>query len=99
MSKTDGYNKLVSSIVKKIKGKEKLLVVLTAVLIAGLTSITTNTFAMLIFIPFIITIMLNAGMNKLTAFASTFGAVLVGILGATVGTEALVGLIHTFHKH
>ena len=90
LSKTSGYNKLVSSIVKKIKGKENILVVLVATVIAILTSITTNTFAMLLFIPLLITIMLNAGVNKLTAFASTFGAILVGIFGATVGTEALV---------
>ena len=45
---------------------------------------------MLLFIPLLITIMLNAGLNKLTAFASTFGAVIVGVLGATVGTDALI---------
>lgn len=91
LSKTDGYNKLVSNIVKKIKGKEHIFAIVVAVLIAGLTSITTNTFAMLLFIPFIITILVNAGLNKLTAFASTFGAILVGILGATFGTDALIG--------
>lgn len=90
LSKTDGYNKLVSSIVKKIKGKENILVVLVAVLLAGLTSITTNTFAMLLFVPFIMTIMRNSGINKLTTFAATFGAIIVGVLGATLGTDALV---------
>ena len=90
LSKTNGYNKLISSIVKKIKGKEHIFAVIVAVVVAGLTSITTNTFAMLLFIPLLITIMLNAGLNKLTAFASTFGALLVGILGATVGTDALI---------
>ena len=89
ISKTNGYNKLVSNIVKKIKGKETLFVIVTSVVIAGLTSVTTNSFAMLLFVPLLITIMLNAGLNKLTAFASTFGAILVGILGATLGTEAL----------
>lgn len=91
LSKTNGYNKLVSNIAKKIKGKETIFAIIVAVVIAGLTSITTSTFAMLLFIPFLISIMLNAGLNKLTAFASTFGAVIVGILGATVGTDALVG--------
>lgn len=91
LSKTNGYNKLVSNIAKKIKGKETIFAIIVAVAIAGLTSITTSTFAMLLFIPFLISIMLNAGLNKLTAFASTFGAVIVGILGATVGTDALVG--------
>ena len=91
LSKTNGYNKLVSSIVKKIKGKEKIFAIIVAILIAGLTSITTNTFVMFLFVPFVMTIMLNAGLNKLTAFASTIGAMLVGVLGATIGTDALIG--------
>ena len=89
ISKTDGYNKLVSNIVKKIKGKEHIFAVVISVVLALLTSVTNNTFAMLLFVPFIITILLNAGVNKLSAFASTFGAILVGILGATLGTEHL----------
>ena len=90
LSKTDGYNKLVSNIAKKIKGKGHIFAVVTAIVIAGLASVTTSTFALIIFIPLFITIMLNAGLNKLTAFASTFGALLVGSLGATVGGEALL---------
>lgn len=90
LSKTNGYNRLVSNIAKKIKGKEHIFAVIVAVVIAGLTSITTSTFAMLIFIPFIMMILLNTGLNKLTAFAATFGAVLVGVLGATIGTDALI---------
>ncbi|MBR5662298.1 MAG: hypothetical protein IKX00_01440 [Bacilli bacterium] len=90
LSKTNGYNKIVSNIAKKIKGKEHIFAVVVAVVIAALTSITTSTFAMILFIPMLITIMLNAGLNKLTAFASTFGALLVGVLGATLGTDALL---------
>ena len=91
ISKTSGYKKIVASIVKKIKGKEHIFAVIVAVVIAGLTSITTSTFAMLLFIPLLITIMLNAGLNKLTTFAATFGAIIVGVLGATLGTDALIG--------
>ena len=89
LSKTDGYRKLVSNIAKKIKGKETLFVIVTSVILTGLTSVTSSTFAMILFVPMLITIMLEAGLNKLTAFASTFGAILVGVLGATFGTETL----------
>ena len=99
LSKTNGYNKLVSNIVKKIKGKEHIFAVIVAVIIAGLTSITTNTFAMILFIPFIISILLNAGLNKLTAFASTFGALLVGVLGATVGADSLIAFNTYFSQN
>ena len=95
LSKTEGYRKLVSNIAKKIKGKEILFTIVISVLIAGLTSITTSTWAMILFVPMIITIMLEAGLNKLVAFASTFGAIMVGVLGATFGTDVLI----TFNQY
>ena len=89
ISKTKGYKKFVSNISQKIKGKETIFVLAVSVILAVLTSFTTSTFAMLLFVPLLITIMLNSGMSKLTSFAATFGAILVGILGATYGTEIL----------
>lgn len=88
--KTTGYNKLVASITKKIKGKEILFTLITSIVIAVMASLFSQTFAVLIFVPMLITIMLNAGLNKLTAFAATFGAILVGVLGATYGSESLI---------
>lgn len=98
LSKTNGYNKLVSNIVKKIKGKEILFTLITSVVFTALTSFTSNTFALLLFVPFVITILLNAGLNKLTAFASTFGAMLVGVLGATYGADAFIAFNSYFSQ-
>lgn len=89
ISKTNGYKKFITKISEMIKGKETIFAICTSVVLAVLTSLTTTTFAMLLFVPLLLTIMLNAGLNKITAFASTFGAILVGILGATYGTEIL----------
>lgn len=90
ISKTDGYKKIVSGIVKKLKGKEVLSTIIVSVVIALMSSFMTQSFVVLLFIPFFITILRNLGINKLTTFAATFGAMLVGILGATYGFEGLV---------
>lgn len=90
LSRTKGYNKLVLNIAKKIKGKEVLATIVTSVIITIITSITTNTFAVLLVIPFVYSILTNGKVNKLGVFASTFGAMLVGVLGATYGTDALI---------
>lgn len=90
LSKTDGYKKLVANIVAKIKGKEAIFVVVSSIVITFLTSMISQTLAVFILIPMLITIMLKAGVNKLTAFASTFGAVIVGVLGGIYGVDALI---------
>ncbi len=92
LTRTSAYNNLVTSIAKKLSGNKKLAVVLFSVLIAGLTSILTQTFAVVLFIPFIISILNKMKLDKMTIFATTFGSLLVGILGATYGTEGAVYL-------
>lgn len=90
LSKTEGYKKLVGNIAKKIKGKEVIFTIACAIVIALLTSVMTQSFAILLFIPILLHIMGRAGLNKITSFAATFGAMLVGILGATYGYDGLV---------
>lgn len=90
LSKTDGYKKLIANIVNKIKGKEAIFVVVSSIIITFLTSMISQTLAIFIVIPILMTIMLKSGINKLTAFAATFGAVLVGVLGGIYGVDALI---------
>jgi len=90
LSKTDGYKKLVNNIVKKINGKEPIFVLVTSIIITFLTSMISQTLAMFVFIPLLITIMLKSGISKLVAFASTFGAIIVGVLGGIYGVDALI---------
>ncbi len=88
LSKTKAYESLVSSIAKKFKNK-KIAVVLFSVIIAGLTSILSQVFVVLIFVPFIVAILKRMKLDKMTILATTFGSMLVGIMGATWGTEGL----------
>lgn len=87
LSSLGAYQKLTSSIANKIKGKEIIFSVIISFVLAALASIINEQFVLVAFIPFIITIMRKAGLNKITSFVTTFGSLLVGVLGATVTTK------------
>ncbi len=94
ISKTSGYKSMVSKISKKLNGKEKLFVVFTSLVITLLTSFVTQTFVVLIFVPLVISICDKLKLDKLSAFAITFGSMVIGTLGATFGTEGLIYFIN-----
>lgn len=89
LSKSNSYNKLVVTIAEKFKGKEILFAVITSLLFAVMASLFSQTFIVLVFVPFAISILLNMKLDKITAFAVTFGSILVGLLGVTYGSEGL----------
>ncbi len=89
LGKIKGYNKLVTSIANKLKKHKKIVVILFSILIAALTSVLTQTFTVIIFIPFIVAILKRMDLDKLTILATTFGSIMVGVLGATYGTEGI----------
>jgi len=84
---TNGYKELVTKCAKFVKGKEIPVVLVVSLLIAVYTSIASQVFAALIFVPFIITVLLRANLDKKTAFVATFGSIFIGMIGATYGTE------------
>ena len=89
LSKVGAYERLVEGIAKNFSKHKKLAVVVLSIVIAVLTSLLTQSFALLIFIPFVIAILKRMKLDKMTILATTFGAMLVGVLGATYGTEGL----------
>ncbi len=89
MSKISGYQKLVENLANKLSKHPILTSIVMTVILFVLTSLFTQTFIVLIFVPFFISILTKMGMDKLTTFAITFGSVLVGILGCTYGTDSL----------
>ena len=87
--KTNAYERIVSGIASKLKFK-KVAVVVISVLVAVLTSLLTQSFVVVIFLPFIISIMNRMKLDKMTVIATTFGSMIVGTIGACYGTEGLV---------
>lgn len=81
LNKSSSYKKLVTSIATKMEGKEKLFVVVSTIVFALLSSLTGLNVILLIFIPFVVSIILLLGFDKLVALSSTVVAVLVGFIG------------------
>lgn len=92
LNKISAYENLISKLADKLKGKEVIFTVLVSVFFAVLTSLSTSTFAVLVFVPFIIDIIMEMKLDKITALVVTFGSMLVGTIGATLGTDGLTWL-------
>ena len=87
LTRTQAYERVVSGIAKKLN--KKVAVVLFSIILAVLTSLLTQTFVVLIFVPFIISILNRMKLDKMIILATTFGSILVGIMGATYGTDGI----------
>lgn len=83
LGSTAAYQKLTDNIAKKFEGKEKIFVGIAALIIACISGVSTEQFAIFALIPFVISILSKLKVDKVSGVAATFGAVLVGILGAT----------------
>lgn len=91
LSRAGGYQKLTDNIAKKFKGKEILFVLVVSFVLAAITAVTNEYFVVISVIPFFITILKKMGLDKLTGFTTTFGAILVGILGSVYSSK-IVGM-------
>lgn len=89
LSQTKNYRKLVSSAVKKIKGKEIQAMLIITFIMSAIVSISTQILPMLMFVPFIITIFLKRGKDRLTALNAGFGGIFIGLIGLTFGTYGM----------
>ena len=85
LNKTGVYTKLIDAIVKKYKSKQSSFLVITIILFSLLSSIIGTPNIILILVPFFVTVILKLGYNKITALASTIGALIVGQIGSTIG--------------
>lgn len=87
--KTGKYGALIEKIASKLKGKEQVFLIAAAFLIAALTSVFDYGLLLFIFIPAIISIILAMGYDKITACLTTFGAILIGTIGTTLGYNVI----------
>ena len=93
MLKSERYKALVARLGKKVSEKQTLSIILTTLIFAILASFLNNTLIIIAFVPFVISIYRSAGFDNLLAFTTTFGAIMVGCLGATYGSDAVHGFM------
>ena len=89
ISKTESYNALVRKFGNAIKNREIISTAIISILIIVLVSFTGNTYAWILFIPFIVSVLLYAKLDKVSVFATTYGSLLAGVLATTYGTGSL----------
>ena len=93
-SKTESYKALVTKLANLAKGHVISFACLISLIVAVATSMLNNTIVLFMFIPLLVSVLLRMGVSKMNAFASTFGSMLVGTLGATIGSEGLGNYVY-----
>lgn len=89
LSKRAGYQKLIKNISEKLKGHEIPVVLIVSLVFAILTGLVNEYFPILVFIPFVISILNRMKVDKISSFVATFGGMLVGTIGSTYSTKIL----------
>lgn len=82
MNKTGVYKNMVDTITAKFEGKEKLFLILTISLLALLSALIGLPVVLFTLVPLLVAIIMSLGYDKMVAFASTIGAILVGSIGS-----------------
>ena len=85
LSKTGKYRAWIDKIAEKFKGNEKALLITMSIILLLLSSLANYGLLFLIFVPLLIGIVIALGYDKITAFITTFGAIILGELGSTLG--------------
>jgi len=86
LNKAPGYKKLLDNTVKRLKPLGKKFIFITILVFAVVASLTGMTLPILIFVPFVISIILLLGYDKLVAISSTVVSAMVGYIGGVFVT-------------
>lgn len=89
LNNTSVYSKLVNKIVGKFENQKVRFLVISIVSFALFASLTGELMMSFVFVPFMITIILLLGYDKITALTSTVGATLVGTIASITGNMAI----------
>lgn len=81
LTKTEAYKKLLDKIVVKVKPISKNFILILTIIFALVTSLTGITIPLLVFVPFVITLVLLLGYDKLVAISSTIIPIILGFIG------------------
>lgn len=86
LSQTDGYRKLVSKASKLIGGYEHIAMLIITFVMGAYTSIAGDVLPQFLLVPFIVTIFLKRGKDKISALCAALGGIFIGTFGLTFGT-------------
>lgn len=81
LNKSSGYKKLLDNIVSKVKKLGNKFIYLVIILFALVSALTGMDMLIFMFIPFVISIILLLGYDKLVAISATVVSSIIGIIG------------------
>ena len=86
LNKAPGYKKLLDNIVTKVKPIGRKFVLVTILMFAIISALTGMTLPLLVFVPFVISIILLLGYDKLVAISATIVSIMIGYMGGVFVT-------------
>lgn len=93
LHKISGYRNLLDKIVKRFKHNEWFFLSLVMIIFAVMVSMAGMSYALFFLFPFVISVVLLMGYDKITAAMVTIGSVMVGLIG-TVFSDRNVSSIY-----
>ena len=82
MKKTNFYKRMIETVSSTFKKQGDMFILITMLFFAILSALFIDTFALLFFVPFFISVILELKYDRFTAFLATFGSILVGTIGS-----------------
>lgn len=86
LNKTPAYKKLLDNIVSKVKPLGKKFIFITMIILAIIASFTGMSLELIVFVPFIASIILLLGYDKLVAISTTIVSIMIGYIGGIFTT-------------
>ncbi len=86
LSITKAYRKIVDKTIDFIHGKERLVFAIVVLVMGVITAMSTQAFVLFAIVPFIITVFLGDGKDRMTAFLAGFGGMFLGLMVPIMGT-------------
>lgn len=87
LEKTGAYLPMVDKVVKKWKGKESKLLALLTVVFTIISAVTGLDLFLLVLTPFIASIVIGLGCDKISAMLVTIGSIIIGKIGSVYSTS------------
>ncbi len=92
LHKIPQYRVLLDKIVEGFKGLEWLFMVIIGVIFAALSSMVGMSIVLLMLFPFVISIVLLMGYDKITAIMLTVGSTIAGLIGSVFSANDVFGI-------
>ncbi len=83
LNRIGAYRKMLDSMAKKLKKHGKLVICTIMILLSVITSICGLQLGLILFFPFIISLILLMGYDKIVAALTVIGSTMIGIAGTT----------------